>query len=267
MDGLPDFDYVTKRDRHPEPFCCVVVLGESHVANGMWVNTFARLLTEFQGDPPPKVVNAGIGGNCISPRSPRYPASQRLSAVERFRTDVIAHDPDLVVISYGLNDMRAGMPLADFAEDMSHIIEGIQGEIDPVIVLTTVYNMSAYSLYPPFDKGSVKATEVFNAAIRDLAGKYDALVADIWEAEGGAPWLVHPDTVHANRLGHTLIGHCVFQTVATNCSGAAHSLKVNPEEKDHELRKRHREALERIVVRRANLPTERNRAGKVDELW
>lgn len=267
MNELPNLDYITKRDRHPEPFQCVVIIGESHVAQGLWVETFAGLLKQFQGDPTPKIVNAGIGGNCISPRSPGYPASQRPSGLERFKTDVIDHAPDLVVISYGLNDMRAGMPVTEFVEDLSYLIEGIQNEIDPIIVLTTIYNMSAYSLYTPFDKGSVEMTEEYNLAIYDLAEKYDALVADIWQAEGGAPWVMDTDTVHANKLGHILIGHCVFQTVVTNCSGAANSLKVDPEERERQLRRRHREALERVEIRVANLQTEQNREGRFDTLW
>ena len=253
MNELPRFDYVPKRDRHPDPFRCVVVIGESHVAQRIWVDVFGSLLREFQGEPAPKIVNSGIGANCISPRSPGYAASQRPSALERLKTDVIAHEPDLVVISYGLNDMRAGMPIAHFSEDLSRAIEEIRGELAPVIVLTTVYNMSAYSLYPPFDKGSVEKTEEYNATIHGLAEKHDALVADIWQAEGGAPWVMDVDTVHANRLGHTLIGHRVFQTVVTSCSGAANSLKTDPDERDRQLAKRHAEALGRVEAREAEL--------------
>ena len=267
MNDLPKFNYIKKRDRHSEPFRCVVVLGESHVAQRIWVDVFAGLLKEFQGEVVPKIVNSGIGGNCISPRSPGYHASQRPSALERLKTDVLAHDPDLVVIACGLNDMRSGMPVAHFVEDMSSMLQEIRGEADPIIVLATIYNMSAYSLYPPFDKGSVEKTREFNAAIYGLAEKYDALVADIWKAEGGAPWVMASDTVHANRLGHTLIGHCVFQAVATHCSGVAHSLKVSPDEKHRELCRLHAAALDRMTVRMAGLKTARNRSGKHDELW
>jgi len=266
-DDMPQFDYVVKRDRHPEPFRKVVVIGESHVAQRIWVDVFAGLLQQFQGEPHPEVINAGIGGNCISPRSPGYFASQRPSALERIKTDVIAHAPDLVVMSYGLNDMRAGMPIVDFIEDLSRTIDEIRADVDPVFVLTTVYNMSAYSLYPPFDKGSVEKAEAYSAAIHDLAATYDALVADIWRAQGGAPWVMSADTVHANRLGHTLIGHCVFQTVAVNCSGASQSLKIDPNESNRQLRQRHVEAMERVDLRRQRLRTACNEAGKYDELW
>ena len=160
MTDLLDFSYVTKRDYRSDPFRRVVVLGESHVAEGTWVNVFGALLTGFQGPPRPEVINAGIGANVISRRSPGYAASAKPSALERFRDDVIGPGPDLVIISYGLNDMRAGMPAEDFREDLAHLAGEIRRALDPVIVLTTVYNMSAYALYPPFDKGSPDASSV-----------------------------------------------------------------------------------------------------------
>ena len=59
------------------------------------------------------------------------------------------------------------------------------------------------------------------------------------------------DTVHANRLGHTLIGQRVFQTVAVNCSGAAYSLKQSPEEAGKELKEKHQAAMARVKQRLA----------------
>jgi len=245
----PDFAYVTKRDLRSEPFERVVVLGESHVAQGTWVRVFAALLKEFQGPPEPEIIRAGIGGNAISPRSPGYPASAKPSALERYKDDVIAHTPDLAVLSYGLNDMRAAMPPEDFREDLTTLVRDVKAACNPVIVLTTVYNMSAYRAFPPFDKGSIEAAEVYNLVIRQVAEAHDALVADIWAAEGLAPWVMAPDTVHANRLGHTLIGHRVFEAVATNCSGAARSLHVEPEEAMRLLREKHVAACGRVEDR------------------
>ena len=253
MKELPKFEYVTKKDYHPEPFKRVVVLGESHVAAKKWVDRFASLLARFQGPPEPKVINAGIGGNAISPRSPGYRGSARPSAMERYQADVIAHEPDLVILSYGLNDMRAGMPPEDFREDLAKIVGDIREKTGAVMVLTTVYNMSAYALYPPYDVGSPEATEVYNLVIRQVAEDYDALVADIWEAEGQAPWVMAVDTVHANDLGHTLIGHRVFETVAVNCSGVAQRLKIPPDEEREQLKEKHKTALLRTGQRMASL--------------
>jgi len=210
-----------------ELFCTLVALGESHVAGDgasaperRWVSLVAHLLEEYQGAPV-ALHNKGIGANAISPRSPGYACSAKPSALERYRQDVIALQPDLFLLSYGLNDMRAGMPPEQFREDMSTIIREVQAACRPVTVLTTVYHMSAYDLYPPYNVGSVEATEVFNLVIRQLAEQHGCLLADIWAAEGQADWLIHPDTVHANDLGHLLIAHRVFETIANHCPGVA----------------------------------------------
>jgi hypothetical protein len=52
-----------------------------------------------------------------------------------------------------------------------------------------------------------------------------------------------------NRLGHTLIAHRVFETVATNCSGVAATLKSTPKEAELELKRRNEAAIERIRYR------------------
>jgi len=218
---------LSKRDYYSKPFERMVVLGESHVAGAgvkdesdRWVNIVAELISEFQGKPV-KLYNKGIGANAISPRSPGYERSAKPSALERYQEDVIALKPDLFILSYGLNDMRAGMHPEEFREDMQKIITDVKKACNPVIVLTTVYHMSAYDLYPPYNLGSKEATEVYNTVIRQLAEKNDCLLADIYDAEGCADWVVHPDTVHANKLGHRLIAHRVFEVIAKNCSGVA----------------------------------------------
>lgn len=72
-----------------------------------------------------------------------------------------------------------------------------------------------------YNVGSKGAIEVYSMVIRQLAEKNDCLLAGIYAAEGCADWLIHPDTVHANNLGHRIIGHRVFEVIAQNCSGVA----------------------------------------------
>ena len=216
------------RDCHSEPFRTMVTLGESTMWGShatteadRWVNVAADLISEFQGVPV-TLHNKGIGANAISPRSPGYELSSKPSALERYEKDVIALKPDLFILSYGLNDMRARMHPEDFREDMQTIIRGVHEVCRPVTVLTTVYHMSGYWAPGfPYNQGSPEATEVYNLVIAQLARANGCLLADIHAAEGRADWVMHPDTVHANDLGHRLIGHRVFETIANHCSGVA----------------------------------------------
>jgi lysophospholipase L1-like esterase len=123
-----------KKDYCSHPFERMVVLGESTVAGGAWLpriedrwaDVLASLINKCQ-QKPVEYHNKGIGANSISPRSPGYEASAKPSALERYQNDVIALKPDLFILCYGLNDMRAGMNVEDFREDMQTIIEDVNG--------------------------------------------------------------------------------------------------------------------------------------------
>jgi lysophospholipase L1-like esterase len=214
------------RDYRSEPFETMVVMGESTVAGGPWVESdenrwadvLARLIDLCQ-DKPVAYHNKGIGANAISPRSPGYAHSARPSALERYKDDIIALNPDLFILCYGLNDMRAGMDVEAFREDMQTIVTDVREACAPLIVLTTVYYMTGWRSFPPFDRGSMQQTHLYNECIRQLAEDNDALVAHVWEAEGQADWLINPDGVHANMVGNLVIAHRVFETLARHCSG------------------------------------------------
>ena len=217
---------MSKKDYCSKDFETMVVMGESTVAGGgwlpstedRWADVLARLINQCQGNPV-KYYNKGIGANSISPRSPGYEYSAKPSALERYKEDVIDLHPELFILCYGLNDMRAGMDVEDFREDMQTIIDDVKEACAPVVVLTTVYHMTAFRSYAPFDKGSVNRTRIYNEAIRQLTCDNDCLFADVWEGEGLSDWLIHPDGVHANKVGNLIIANRVFETIAQNCSG------------------------------------------------
>ena len=123
---------VKKQDLHPQEFRKMVALGESTTAGGWstspdrcWVSQLAKLINDFQAQPM-DFVNSGIGANVISTRSPCYPYSGKPAANERLEKHVLAHEPDLLVISYGLNDARGGTPLDLFTQEMRVILHQIR---------------------------------------------------------------------------------------------------------------------------------------------
>jgi lysophospholipase L1-like esterase len=214
------------KDYHSAEFKRLVVFGESTVAGGRWLrkpnqrfaDVLFRLINACQSRPV-EYFNEGIGASVISPRSPGYKASVKPSAIERYQESVIEREPDLFVFCHGLNDMRCGTSLDVFMEEMETIIRDVRSVCDPVIVLATVYHMTAFDRYAPFNFGSVEITRQYNSAIADLAVKYDCLLADVWAAEGMADHVIHQDGVHANAVGNLLIAHKVFEVIAQNCSG------------------------------------------------
>ncbi len=215
------------RDWHPDPFRVLVTLGESTTAGGWsstpercWVPLLASLISDFQ-DEPVKLVNSGIGANLISTRSPNYRFSGKPAANERIEKHVIAHDPDLLVISYGLNDARGGTPVEMFREELTSLITAIRQSCDPLIVLPGPYFMTDYEGFQHFDAASPEVFESFNLVTEQVARATGSLFCDVYHAYGGASWMVHHDGIHANDLGHMLIANALFQTLAQHCSGLA----------------------------------------------
>lgn len=213
------------------PFRSMVVLGESTVKGGgwlanleeRWADVLHSLLEDAQ-EVPLRYHNAGVGASVISPVSPGYEASKKPSAAERLDAEVLRHQPDLVVIAYGLNDMRAGMAPNDFRRELEKLVERIRAARRPLIVLANVYHMTDFPHYPPFDRGSLEATIVFNETIQRAATALDCVYADVWSAEGQRDHVVHNDTVHANKIGNLLIAHEVFKAIVHAAPGIANAV-------------------------------------------
>jgi len=221
-----------KRDWHSEEFKVLVTLGESTTAGGWsssrercWASRLAALISDVQAAPV-KLINSGIGANVISTRSPCYEYSGKPAATERLDKHVIAHGPDLLVISYGLNDARGGTPLDLFAEEMEEIINRVREECSPLIVLPGPYFMTDFELAAPqFGHGSLALFHAYNDRIAEIARAKDCLFVDLLAAYDEAEWMVHNDGCHANDLGHLVVANEIFKVLARNCSGLAKHTK------------------------------------------
>jgi lysophospholipase L1-like esterase len=219
MDGAAD-----KRDRASQPFRVAVAFGESTTAGGSatsrersWVSRLERSISESQSSPV-RMLNSGLGANVVSPRSPIYVRSGRPSALERVVPHVVDHRPDLVLVSFGLNDARGGTPLAQFLEDLEAILAAISMGTTALTVLLSTYHITAFDRFHPYDQADIDILRRFNDGIEATATAHDALYADVSAAQGQAPWSVDEDGVHANDLGHLLISNRVFEVLAQNCS-------------------------------------------------
>ncbi len=222
------------KNNRSEPFQKFVALGESTTAGGgatrrerCWVSRLGDLINDFQ-QMPAEVVNAGIGANVISTRSPCYEGSGRPAANERLDKHVIEENPDLLVISYGLNDARGGTPLNLFLEEMAQLVKRVREAIDPVIVLPGPYFMTDFDVghESGFGLGDLETFKNYNAGIRELASALGCLYVDLLDAYQETDWMIHYDGVHANDLGHQIVANRIFEVIAQNCSGTARSTQA-----------------------------------------
>jgi lysophospholipase L1-like esterase len=224
-----------KRDWWDQEFKVLMTLGESTTAGGWsscrercWANQLARLINEFQRVPV-QLVNVGIGANVISTRSPAYAYSGKPAASERLERHVLENTanghlivPDLLILSYGLNDARGGTPVDLFCDEMKDLIRRVRARIQPLIVLLGPYYMTDFTVGGPvWSQANLEVFRQYNEAIRRVAAECDCLFVDLLSAYGEADWLVHHDGVHANDLGHRLVANKIFEVLASNCSGLA----------------------------------------------
>jgi acyl-CoA thioesterase-1 len=132
-----------------------------------------------------QMINSGVSGNT---------AANGLARVEK---DVLEHNPDLVLISFGLNDMKNGEKVADFTANMNALVNAIQGEgTRPVLMTTTRLQQGASIL------GRVNPAP-FNEAIRQIAEDREITLIDVHEKFKGyntPEYLM--DVAHPNREGY-----------------------------------------------------------------
>jgi len=217
-----------KRDWHPEPFRKMVVLGESTTAGGWstsrercWVSVLGGLINDFQSQRM-DVFNAGIGANVVSTRSPCYPPSGKPAANERVGKHVVDQQPDLLILSYGLNDARGGTSPQLFRRELTSVVHQVRKEIEPLIVLLGPYYMTDFMRGgEDWAHADLKLFKQFNRAIAQAAAVEECLYVDLIAASGEADWTVHFDGVHQSDLGHRIVAHRVFEVLAQNCSGLA----------------------------------------------
>jgi len=221
---------MTQTDSPRGPFKKLVVLGESTVEGGGWLagpeERFADLLwhmLEHAQEQPLAYHNAGLGASVISPASVGYPDSNKPSAAERLEDEVIAKKPDLVVVAYGLNDMRAGMTVADFKAELVAVLDRIDEATGATVVIVNVYHQTAYCHYPPYDKGGVEITLEYNQMLLELANERGYIYADVYAAEAQTDHIIHADAVHANKVGNMILAHKVFEAIVLASPGICDS--------------------------------------------
>ena len=226
------------RARRSKPVRRLVTFGESHTvgisatrSEDGWASILTLLIDRFQ-DEPVQLVNRGIGADVLSKACPIYEEyrGRRPIGIERYERHVIEEQPDLVVISFGYNDMRAGTPIDAFEADLRTVIGDIQ-KTDALVLLMDTYAIPGAGHVgrtggtvagSAWDRGTPESQAAYNQMLANVAGSMDLVFARVFEAQDGAPWtFCSPDgteDIHANDLGHRLIAHRVFEALATQCS-------------------------------------------------
>jgi len=164
--------------------------------------------------------NAGVSGDNV------------INALSRVNRDVLARDPDLVLIAFGLNDSLKGVAgLAEFQNGLSSIVDMIrQGSKAEVLLVTPPFMAKRESFRIHAEHLSMAALIIetqnsgvlarYAAAIREVAHQTGAPLADVhaeWQrlASDGLDtdvWLIN-GLNHPDPRGHKLASLLVFHAI------------------------------------------------------
>lgn len=146
-----------------------------------------------------EIINAGHSGDSIKEMAKRLEAS------------VISHDPDLVIINSGLNDVRLDLENSVFEETYKKVIEDIKKKTNAQIILRT-------SNVTESDETNERLEEDYNPIVKKLAEDNEIGYIDLYQyyknvVENSDIDKYNNDVVHPNENGQKLISEIVLYSL------------------------------------------------------
>ena len=208
----------------------IVAFGDSTTAPRLDLVLYATLLEEElnrRSAVPVKMINAGVRGDTTA------------AAALRLDRDVLAHDPALVIIQFGINDSAIDVwktppatgprvLLDQFRENLRHFIKTLKGRGATVILMTPnplAWTPALQKQYgrPPYDPQDPAGFNVslvaYTEAVRELAVAMQVPLVDVARAHAEharhstEPLLL--DGIHPNGEGHKLVARLLIDLVTT----------------------------------------------------
>ena len=191
----------------------VVMFGDSTTDGGMAPavqKEFNKLISSELNRP--QVINAGKGGDNAT------------AALARIEKDVLAHKPDIVTVSFGLNDTGGRKP-DQFKDSLKNIIRSLKdADIQVLLMTSTPFNNEKHFWGKDFEKdGGLDEymDKQFCEKMRSLAHGKNVLICDlhsIFQAEiKKDPELINQvisaDGVHLTAEGYLLISKHVAPNI------------------------------------------------------
>lgn len=156
----------------------------------------AAALEEAYPEAEVTAINAGISGNTTA------------DGLRRIEKDVLAHEPDLVTVMFGLNDM-VRVPIPDFKVNLGQIVKRCR-EAGAEVLLCTPNSVISTS------SRRIGTLVEYCEAIREVAAEHETPLCDVhatFEAlrnRDPVAWrLTLSDEIHPNMDGHKLIAETI----------------------------------------------------------
>lgn len=161
-------------------------------------NRLRKKLNDVRNYMPVNVINAGIGGITAE------------GSVERLERDVFSHNPDLVIVCFGLNDVNG--PLETYISSLEKIFEECnKREIETVFMTPNMLNtyvaddtieeLKGYAAVTAEIQNSGRMDEYMSCAVK-LAGGMNITVCDCYKKWKELSSRQDITLLLANRINH-----------------------------------------------------------------
>jgi lysophospholipase L1-like esterase len=188
----------------------IVFLGDSITQAGSQPEGYVTLFKLFCGvnGHEVRVINAGISG---------HKSNDMLARLDK---DVLAHHPDWVSISCGVNDVwhgERGVPLPDYKKNMTEMVDRCLGSGAKVLLLT------ATPIYEDLNSPENQKLRGYNEFLRQLAKEKGVLLGDlfqaferVYKAKTSDEKVLTTDGVHMNGRGNRLMARQILRALGAS---------------------------------------------------
>jgi lysophospholipase L1-like esterase len=177
-----------------------------------WCELLGIALNRIYPNARAEMINAGISGNNTA------------AALKRMETDVLSHNPQLVVVMFCMNDV-AGLTPGAFQANLAEIVRRSRDRGAEVILMTP------NSIYPDDPRRPPSKVVQYVEIVRQVGSELSVPLADCFRAYEDIrdidrrAWVqLMSDTLHPNMRGHKLFA----EEVAWTLSGRRVSLEDLP---------------------------------------
>ena len=174
-----------------------LAIGELDYESVYW-NRLRKKILEVRNYVPVNVINAGIGGITAA------------ASVDRIDSQVLCHNPDLVIVCFGLNDVNGN--LEDYLGALKTIFEKCQQKgVEVVFMTPNMLNTYVADDTAPVHKGYAEQTahyqvsgkmDLFMSGAVNLASKMGVKVCDCYAKWKELSKTEDTTLLLANRINH-----------------------------------------------------------------
>ncbi|EPR69424.1 SGNH/GDSL hydrolase family protein [Cyclobacterium qasimii] len=169
-----------------------------------------------------EVINSGIPGSHTGSIKD-HDLFKIKHGMDRFETDVLAHNPDLVIIGFGTNDAhiddsgpdgKSRIPLKQYKSNLEFMIKELQSRGTKVLLIAP---NGLRGKYPEYQNVRLKQ---YVAVVKKLSNKYKTglvdnfkLFSDYYDSKENTVEEILLDGVHPNDKGHALMADKICQEI------------------------------------------------------